>query len=48
MSCSQLTINLPEVIESVQKLMLSLKTLNHSAALSAYTYLRPTLYVRTR
>jgi hypothetical protein len=39
---------LTEAIESVQKLMLSLKTLKHSAALSDYTYLRPTLYVRTR
>jgi hypothetical protein len=39
---------LQELLEKLQKLMVSLKTLKNSAVLDAYTHLRPTLYVKTR
>jgi hypothetical protein len=41
-------IRLSETIESVQRLMLSLKTIKNAAVLDAYTNFRPTLYVKTR
>jgi hypothetical protein len=39
---------LKSILEKLQGLMLSLKTLKNSAVLDAFTHLRPTLYVKTR
>lgn len=39
---------LEDSLEKLQRLMVSLKTMKNSAALDAYTHLRPSLYVKTR